>query len=84
MAKMKTGAPSQKVTFASAIAAFASVMVSIFGETIPSMKLYQTELIAILTFLAGYLIPLQRTIKFRPDRTKSRPNPMVNDVIILS
>ena len=57
MANMKSGAPAQKVTFATAIAALSSVLVSIFGEKIPALELYQTELIATLTFLAGYLIP---------------------------
>lgn len=57
MATMKTGAPAQKVTFASAAAAFATVLVTVFSESVLALKQFQTEFVTVLTFLAGYLIP---------------------------
>ena len=57
MAKMKTGAPAQKVTFASAAAAAATVIVTVFSEAIPGLERFQAEFITVITFLAGYLIP---------------------------
>ncbi len=57
MAKMKTGAPAQKVTFASAAAALATVIVSIFSDAWEPLARYQAEFVTVLTFLAGYLMP---------------------------
>lgn len=57
MAKMKTGAPAQKVTAATAAAAFASVIVSIFSGVLPQLNEFQTEFITIITFIVGYIMP---------------------------
>lgn len=57
MARMKTGAPAQKVTFAAAAAALATVIVAIFADQFDPLKKFQAEFVTIITFLAGYLIP---------------------------
>lgn len=61
MAKMKTGAPAQKVTFAAAAAAAVtitvSILTSIFGDSVAGLERFQPELVTIVTFIAGYLMP---------------------------
>ena len=59
MAKMKTGVPAQKVTFATAMAALATITAPLFGNLIPGLDLeqFQVEFVTVVTFLAGYLMP---------------------------
>ncbi len=68
MAKMKSGAPAQKVTFAAAAAAFATVIVSVFGDAVPGLNLkqFQAEFVTVITFLAGYMMPPAATDAIMP------------------
>jgi len=62
MSKMKSLAPTQKVTIASAAAAVATIAASIIVSILPKelkqvVPNLEVELVTIITFLAGYFMP---------------------------
>ena len=69
MTSMTTGAPAQKVTVASFAAAATVVLITVLEpylpETLPLAKI-QAELVVIVTFLAGYMMPPSKNDQVDP------------------